>query len=98
MFVVLRLLSLLLIVAALMLLGADLITTLESRHFTVRSLSVAWGLLDKGGPEAFLAWADRVLPAMIAGWLKTILGLYSWAVLGLIGVVLAFLFGRRAGP
>jgi hypothetical protein len=91
------LLSLILIVAALMLLGADLITTLETRHFTVRSLAVVWGLIDKGGPDAFQAWANRALPGMIAGWMKTVLGLYSWAVLGLIGVVLAFLFGRRSG-
>jgi hypothetical protein len=98
MFVVLRLVSLILIVAALMLLGADLITTLETRHFTVRSVTVVWGLLDKGGPDAFLGWANRTLPGMLAGWLKTVLSLYSWAVLGVVGIVLAFLFGRRAGP
>ena len=49
MFVVLRLISLILVVAALMLLGADAVTSLENGgKITVRSLDQVWALFDHG--------------------------------------------------
>ena len=48
MFVILRLVSLILIVAALMLLGADAVTSLENGgEIIVRSLDQVWALFDK---------------------------------------------------
>ena len=97
--VVLRLISLILIVAALMLLGADAVTSLEKGgEITVRSLDQVWALLDKGGPQAFHAWLEHSLPAPVPGWIAALLALPGWAVTGVIGVILAFLFGRRSGP
>ena len=95
--VVLRLISLVLVVAALMLLGADAVTSLEKGgEITVRSLDQVWALFDKAGPIAFKAWLGHTLPAPVPGWFSAALALPGWAVTGVIGVILAFLFGRRA--
>jgi hypothetical protein len=96
MFVVLRLLSLLLIVMALMLLGADLITSLEKGGvLTVRSIEQVWGLFARNSEAAFLTWLPRAMPAVAAGWVATLLSLPAWGPTGVLGVILAFLFGRR---
>lgn len=98
MLVVLRLISLLLVVAALMLLGADAITSLEKGgEITVRSIGQIWGLLDKTGPDHFKAWLEHSLPSPMPGWFAAIMALPGWSI-GVIGVILAFLFGRRSGP
>jgi hypothetical protein len=91
-----RFLSLVLIVIALMLLGADVLTSLEKGgEITVRSLDQVWLIVNKTSDIEFKAWMARTLPSMLAGLIQTILGFWSWAVFGLPGVVLAFLFGRR---
>lgn len=101
--VVLRLISLILIVSALMLLGADAVTSLEKGgDITVRSLgracTLVWTAFDKAGPGAFQAWLAHSLPAFLVQWLYGLMALPGWGVTGVIGVILAFLFGRRAGP
>jgi hypothetical protein len=96
MFVILRLVSLVLVVAALMLLGADAISSLENGgKIIVRSLDQVWTLFDKTGVEAFHAWLDRHLPAVVAHGVAAIFTLPGWAATGVPGAVLAFLFGRR---
>ena len=96
MFVVLRLISLILVVSALMLLGADIVTSLENGgKIMVRSLDQVWALFDKSGVVAFHAWCAAHLPAFLAHGIAVIWGLWGWAVAGVPGIVLAFLFGRR---
>jgi hypothetical protein len=96
MYVLLRLLGIILISAALMLLGADLITSLEKGGtITVRTVEQVWALVNKDGELAFMAWLHRSLPAAAATWMVTVLALPAWSVPGVLGVVLAFLFGRR---
>ena len=96
MFVVLRLISLILVVSALMLLGADIVTSLENGgKIIVRSLDQVWALFDKSGVVAFHAWCDAHLPAFLAHGIALLTGLWGWAVTGVPGIVLAFLFGRR---
>ena len=96
MFVILRLVSLILVVAALMLLGADAISSLENGgKIIVRSLDQVWTLFDKPGVEAFHTWLDRHLPAVLAHAIAAIFTLPGWAATGVPGAVLAFLFGRR---
>ena len=71
MFVILRLLSLVLVVAALLLLGADAITSLENGgKIVVRSLDQVWTTFDKQSVEAFHAWLGRgeVLRPMQEAW------------------------------
>jgi hypothetical protein len=96
MFVILRLVSLVLVVAALLLLGADAISSLENGgKIIVRSLDQVWTLFDKPGVEAFHAWLDRHLPVVVAHAIAAMFTLPGWAATGVPGAVLAFLFGRR---
>ncbi len=99
MFVALRFISLILIVVAIMLLGADIVTSLEhGGQITVRSVDQVWALLGKGGDAAFKSWVDKHFPAFLAGWTYSTMALPGWGVSGVIGVILAFLFGRKLGP
>ena len=93
-----RFLSLVVVVIALMLLGADLVTSLENLakggHIAVRSLAAIWGLLDQGGLDAFRHWAASRLPGFLAVAIDWLLGVYSWFAVGVIGMAMAFFFGR----
>ena len=96
MFVVLRLISLILVVSALMLLGADAVSSLENGgKIIVRSLDQVWAMFDKPGVDAFHAWLAHHLPALLAHGIDAIFTLPGWAATGVPGIVLAFLFGRR---
>ncbi|HWD27439.1 MAG TPA: hypothetical protein VG387_09760 [Rhizomicrobium sp.] len=96
MFVLLRLISLILVVSAIMLLGADIVTSLENGgHIMVRSLDAVWALADKPAMLGFHAWCDHRLPAFLAHGIAAVFGLPGWGVTGVPGIILAFLFGRR---
>ena len=96
MFVALRFFSIILIGAALMFLGADLITSLERGGvLTARSIAQVWALFSKSSETAFAAWLQHSLPVPVAGWIGTVLSLPAWSLPGVLGVVLAILFGRR---
>ena len=96
--VTMRLIALFLIVCALLLLGADAVTSLErGGEITVRSLDAVWSLLDKGSLEAFKGWVQNHA-AFMAQAVYSFLVLPGWAVTGVIGVILAFVFGRKLGP
>jgi hypothetical protein len=96
--VLMRLISLILIVAALMLLGADAVTSLEKGgDITVRSMDVVWALLNKHSLDAFKSWVQHHLP-FAAQSVYSFLALPGWAVTGVLGVILSFIFGRKLGP
>ena len=96
--VVMRLISLILIVAALMLLGADAVTSLErGGEITVRSLGGVWSILDNDGLNHFKSWVQHYLPFFAQG-VYSSLALPGWALTGVVGVILAFIFGRKLGP
>ncbi len=96
--VLMRLISLILIVCALMLLGADAVTSLEKGgEITVRSLDMVWAILNEGALNAFKGWVQHYLPALAQG-IYSALALPGWAVTGVVGVILAFIFGRKLGP
>ncbi|MBV9904164.1 MAG: hypothetical protein JO346_06235 [Alphaproteobacteria bacterium] len=96
MFVILRLISLILVVAALMLLGADIVTSLENGgKITVRSLDMVWGAINKPGVAAFHAWCAAHLPGVLTSGINAAMALPGWAATGVPGIILAFLFGRR---
>jgi hypothetical protein len=97
MFNALRVISLIFISLALMLLGADLVTTLEKDgEVTLRSLYDIWALFDKAGVDGFKSWLDHTLPSPLSGWVSAIFQVWAWAFFGMLGVILAFLFGRRS--
>ena len=96
--VFMRLISLILIVTALMLLGADAITSLErGGELTVRSLGTIWSLFDQPHLDGFKSWVQNTLPAMAQG-VYSFLALPGWAATGVLGVILAFIFGKKLGP
>jgi hypothetical protein len=96
--VVMRLISLVLILLALILLGADAVTSLEKGgEITVRSLDAVWGIIDGDGLMHFKSWVQHDLP-FLAQAVYSSLALPGWAVAGVIGVILAFVFGRKLGP
>ncbi len=95
MYAVMRLFSLLLVVIALMLLGADAVTSLEHQgQITVRSFETLWGLFSSGSLAAFKGWCDHTLPGFLAGIIESALTIPTWSI-GVIGVILAFVFGRK---
>jgi hypothetical protein len=96
--VVMRLAALFLIVCALMLLGVDAVTSLEKGgEITVRSLDMVWTALDKDSLDSFKSWVQNHA-AFMAQAVYSFLVLPGWAVTGVIGVILAFVFSRKLGP
>jgi hypothetical protein len=89
-----RFISLILIAIGLMLLGADVVTSLEKGHVVVRSLEQVWTAMAPHGLVAFKAWIEHALPPPTPGWIESFLNVYSWAPFGVLGVILAFLVGR----
>ncbi len=90
-----RIIGLVLVVVALMLLGADAVTTLEkgadlwSGDLMVRSLDQVLVLLHWD----IKPWIEQTLPDPVSGWLLTALNWPSWADLGVPGLLLGFLGG-----
>jgi hypothetical protein len=96
--VFMRLVSLILIVIALLLLGADAITSLErGGQLTVRSLGAIWEMIDKTHLDGFKDWVQNTRPGMAQS-VYSFLALPGWAATGVLGVIFAFLFGRKHGP
>jgi hypothetical protein len=96
--VLMRLISLILIVLALMLLGADAVTSLErGGELTVRSFGAVWAMIDNDGLTNFKNWVQHYLPFLAQG-VYSSLALPGWAITGVVGVILAFIFGRKLGP
>jgi hypothetical protein len=96
--VFMRLISLILIVAALLFLGADAVSSLErGGELTVRSLNAVWGMIDPASLEACKSWVQNHAAFMAQG-VYSSLALPAWAATGVLGVILAFVFGRRHGP
>jgi len=96
--VLMRLISLILIVAALLFLGADAVSSLErGGELTVRSLDTIWGMLEPHSLHAFKSWVQNNAASAAQG-VYSSLALPAWAATGVLGVILAFVFGRRHGP
>jgi hypothetical protein len=96
-YIAVRLISLVLICIALMLLGADLITTLEhGGAVVIRSLDHVWTALDSTSIDGFKGWLEHRAPQPVSHGVESFLATPGWAFFGVLGVVLAFLFGRRS--
>jgi hypothetical protein len=90
-----RFLSLVLIVAALMLLGADAVGTLEAGgEVKLRTLESLWVLFDPAGLEPLKAWVQSQ-PDALATPANMVLSWPAWAALGLVGVLLALVFRHQ---
>jgi len=94
---VLRFVSLALIVIAMTLLGADMVASLQKGgQIAVHSIEQVWSFLAPSSIVGTKAWVERALPSPFPGWFYSVLALPAWALTGVLGVVIAFLFGRRA--
>ena len=97
MYVAMRLVSLVLICIALMLLGADLISTLEhGGGVVIRSLDHVWTAVHQPSIDGMKSWLEHNAPRPVAHGIESFLATPGWAAFGVLGVVLAFLFGRRS--
>jgi cytochrome bd-type quinol oxidase subunit 2 len=91
-----RFLALILIVLGLMLLGADVISMLESgQEPTLRSVENVWGLLTATGVESFKVWFAGMVPGAVMDVFNVLLALPAFAVFGVIGILLAVVFRER---
>jgi hypothetical protein len=93
--VLFRIISLVLIAAALMLLGADALTWLETggENFTPRTLTQVTDLIMGDGTAA--GWVAMSPEAVQSPGVQTVFDAPSWAGLGGLGLILALLFRRR---
>jgi hypothetical protein len=92
----LRFVSLILIVVALVLLGADAVASLaKGGQISVHSIDQVWTYLGAASIGTFKTWLAHNLPSPVPGWFYSVLALPAWALSGVLGVVLAFLFGRH---
>jgi hypothetical protein len=95
--VLMRLIALVMIVAALVLLGADALTSLEKGgEITVRSLGLIWSIVHPGSLAAFKDWAQHSAP-FLAQTIYSALAMPGWGLIGVVGVLIAFIFGRKHG-
>jgi cytochrome bd-type quinol oxidase subunit 2 len=91
-----RFLALILIVLGLMLLGADVVSMLESgQEPALRSVENVWGLFTATGIESFKVWFAGLVPAIVMDVFSALLALPAFAVFGVIGILLAVLFRER---
>lgn len=90
-----RALALALIVAALLLLAADIAISLQDHDLTVRSLGQVWGIIAPASLASFKHWAKDGLPMPAPRWIYAALASWAWGVCGVLGVVIAFVFGRN---
>jgi hypothetical protein len=94
--VIFKLIGFILVVVALMLLGADVVTTLEKGgdlmhgDLMIRSLDQVLTLLQWD----IKPWIQTTLPDPVGGWLLTALGWPGWADTGVLGLILGFIGGR----
>jgi hypothetical protein len=96
--ILMRLIALIMIVAALVLLGADALTSLErGGEITVRSFGAVWAALNPASLAHFKDWVQHDLPFMAQG-VYSALAIPGWGLIGVVGVLIAFIFSRRIGP
>lgn len=98
--VIFRLIGLVLIAAALMVFGADVLRSLETGEVSINSFAEVWALLDErlgaASLDGFKGWAEATLPA--AAWdpgVVSVLSYPAWAVLGVLGIIVALIFRPR---
>ena len=95
--VLMRLIALIMVVTALVLLGADALTSLErGGEITVRSFGTVWAAINSASLERSKDWVQHYLPFMAQG-IYSALTIPGWGLIGVTGVLIAFIFGRRPG-
>ncbi len=91
-----RLIAVIFIVAGLLVVGFDIISSLQAgQGFKALSLESLWTLIHPGSLEAYNNWITASVPNPGPGISSAILGFPAFAVFGVIGILLGLLFQRR---
>ncbi len=92
--IIFRIISLLFVAGALMVLGADALTSLENGAVTLRPLNDVIALVSRDLAAAIADW-QGALPGGLKEGVGYVLTSPAWVPLGVIGIFLAFLFRAR---
>ena len=92
--VIFRVISLVIIAVALMLLGADALTSLENGGMTLRTTAEVLNLIgqDGAGVQSLL---EGSLPGALSPIVSQSMNIAAWVPLGVIGLILAMIFRVR---
>lgn len=91
-----RLIAVIFIVAGLLVVGYDVISSLQAgQGFTALSLEALWTLINQPTLEGYRAWVTQTIPSPGPSISDSVLGFPAFAVFGVIGVLLGLLFQRR---
>jgi len=92
-----RLLGLMCLAAAFLLLIYDGMRSMASNAVALTATSELWDMVQATGTQSFQRLVDNALPGVWDTVLVPLLSAPSWAVLGVLGVLL-MLLGRRKKP
>ena len=91
-----RLIAVIFIVAGLLVVGYDIISSLQAgQGFHALSFENLWTLINQGSLESYRGWVAEKIPNPGPSVSNSILGFPAFAVFGVIGVLLGLLFQRR---
>ena len=82
-----RFIAIALIVLALVLLGGDVVSSLEKDDMVMRSTTETLTLLGANSTE----WLEQTFPASVANAAETVLSWPGWAVIGVLGLAIGAL-------
>jgi hypothetical protein len=91
---VIRIFALIMIAAALMLLGADALSSLEAGAVSLRTTAGFWEILHAGSLSGFTGWLAG-LPNWLSATGSFILNAPAWSVFGVVGIVLGVIAGQH---
>lgn len=92
-----RLIAVIFIVAGLLVLGYDVISSIQGgQGFKALPLADLWGLVSASSLEGYRGWVTETVPNPGPSISESILGFPGFAVFGVIGILLGLLFQRRS--
>lgn len=92
-----RLIAVIFIVAGLLVVGFDIISSLQlGQGFKTLSFQELWTLIHQASLDGYRAWVVQTIPNPGPSISDTVLGFPAFAVFGVIGVLLGLLFQRRS--
>lgn len=92
-----RLIAVIFIVAGLLVLGYDVISSIQNAQgFKALSLSSVWSMINASSLEGYRNWVTETIPNPGPSISESILAFPAFAVYGVIGVLLGLLFQKRS--
>jgi len=92
-----RLIAVIFIVAGLLVLGYDVISSIQNgQGFKALPLADFWKLIHAGSLDGYRTWVTETIPSPGPSVSESILSFPAFAVYGVIGVLLGLLFQKRS--